>query len=97
MGQPSWHDSDDNCAAIRDAGPADTFTSKLISWVVMAALALVLIGVGLASALQRLARKFVKAQAFKRNGRVGLYLIHLNAEQNGRARIHAQSEPVDKR
>jgi hypothetical protein len=67
MGQPSWHHSDDNRAAIRDGGAADSFTSKFVSLLAMAALALVLIGVGLASVLTRLAQNLVlTAQGFKR-------------------------------
>ena len=97
MGQPSWHHSDDNRAAIRDGGPADNFTSKFVSLLAMAALALVLIGVGLASVLTRLARNLVlTAQGFKRHPKVGLYLVRLDAEHNRRACIHAQSEPDDK-
>ena len=97
MRQPSWHDCDDDCVAIRDGGPADSFTNKFISLFAMAALALVLIGVGLASLLARLAQDLaLTAQGFKGNPKADLYLVRLDAEPNRRACLHAQSKPDDK-
>jgi hypothetical protein len=85
------------CAAVQDGGPADSFTNKLISLLAMAALALILIGIGLASVLQRLSRNLVlTAQALMRNPKVGFYLVRLDTKQNRRACTLAQSEPDHK-